>query len=294
MQHDLAGSQLGHSVPAKRAASTSNSDEVLMREDRVPAANSAMQILFARHQKPRLPLSLSNARKRGSGRGPDQRGVPHGVAASAAVRGALDGHDLAAGHRPLQGDRRVAAPARHDVRREHRTLSDPADDPEVALQGKHRGEILRNCLTGLSREHREIIDLVYYHEKSVQEAAEIIGIPGNTVKTRMFYARKRLSELLQTRGRHVSLVVTGEQIRDLLRAPIGSRRIEFGAFGGDRGELIRRHTLTPPRSSRIHPRFDPRTQLLVGALARLADDLADLALSYGDFALGRRRVAWQP
>jgi RNA polymerase sigma-70 factor (ECF subfamily) len=74
------------------------------------------------------------------------------------------------------------------------------DDPETTLQGKHRGEILRRCLTGLSREHREIIDLVYYHERSVEEVAEIVGIPRNTVKTRMFYARRRLSELLRAQG----------------------------------------------------------------------------------------------
>jgi RNA polymerase sigma-70 factor (ECF subfamily) len=45
-----------------------------------------------------------------------------------------------------------------------------------------------------------VIDLVYYHEKTVQEVAEIVGIPEATVKTRMFYARKRLSELLKTAG----------------------------------------------------------------------------------------------
>jgi len=78
--------------------------------------------------------------------------------------------------------------------------SDPADDPEATLAIKHRGEILRNCLTRLSPRHREIIDLVYYHEKSVQEAADILGVPGNTVKTRMFHARKKLSELLEARG----------------------------------------------------------------------------------------------
>jgi RNA polymerase sigma-70 factor, ECF subfamily len=78
--------------------------------------------------------------------------------------------------------------------------SDPADDPEAALQRKRRGEILHDCLRQLSREHREIIDLVYYHEKSVQEVAQIVGIPGNTVKTRMFYARRKLSELLQGQG----------------------------------------------------------------------------------------------
>ena len=39
------------------------------------------------------------------------------------------------------------------------------------------------------------MDLVYYHEKSVREVARIIGIPEPTVKTRMFYARKKLAEL---------------------------------------------------------------------------------------------------
>ena len=37
-------------------------------------------------------------------------------------------------------------------------------------------------------------------EKSVEEVAEIVGIPANTVKTRMFYARKRLAELLKSEG----------------------------------------------------------------------------------------------
>jgi len=46
----------------------------------------------------------------------------------------------------------------------------------------------------------EIIDLVYYHEKSVEEVAGIVGIPEATVKTRMFYARKKLSELLKEQG----------------------------------------------------------------------------------------------
>jgi RNA polymerase sigma-70 factor, ECF subfamily len=79
-------------------------------------------------------------------------------------------------------------------------ICDSADDPEVALQGKRRAEILRKCLAQLSRDHREIIDLIYYHEKSVQEVARIVGVPGNTVKTRMFYARRKLSELLAAHG----------------------------------------------------------------------------------------------
>jgi len=55
-------------------------------------------------------------------------------------------------------------------------------------------------LNELSPEHRMIIDLVYYHEKSIEEVAEIVGIPESTVKTRMFYARKRLADLLAAHG----------------------------------------------------------------------------------------------
>jgi RNA polymerase sigma-70 factor (ECF subfamily) len=77
------------------------------------------------------------------------------------------------------------------------TVADPANDLEAALQEKNRGELLRQALIRLSPEHREIIDLVYYHEKSVDECAHILGIPAATVKTRMFYARKKLAELVK-------------------------------------------------------------------------------------------------
>jgi RNA polymerase sigma-70 factor (ECF subfamily) len=79
-------------------------------------------------------------------------------------------------------------------------IEDPDDDPEVAMQKKDKSQVLRKCLEALSPEHREIIDLVYYHEKSVEEVAEVVGIPENTVKTRMFYARKKLAELLKAAG----------------------------------------------------------------------------------------------
>jgi RNA polymerase sigma-70 factor (ECF subfamily) len=79
-------------------------------------------------------------------------------------------------------------------------IEDSSDDPEVAVQKKDKGAALQKCLQVLSPEHREVIDLVYYHEKSVEEVAQIVGIPEATVKTRMFYARKRLSELLKAAG----------------------------------------------------------------------------------------------
>ena|SRR5260221_4134056 len=78
------------------------------------------------------------------------------------------------------------------------TIADPADDPEAALQKKNRSELLRDSLASLSSEHGEVIDLVYYHGKSVREVADIIGVAEATVKTRMFYARKKLAELVET------------------------------------------------------------------------------------------------
>jgi RNA polymerase sigma-70 factor (ECF subfamily) len=68
------------------------------------------------------------------------------------------------------------------------------------LDRKDRGAIVRQCLSQLSAIHREVLDLVYYHEKSVEEVAEIVGVSTGTVKTRMFYARKRMENLLETAG----------------------------------------------------------------------------------------------
>jgi RNA polymerase sigma-70 factor (ECF subfamily) len=79
-------------------------------------------------------------------------------------------------------------------------IEDGSDTPDVTLQKKDKGDAIRKCLGRLSAEHREIIDLVYYHEKSVEEVAGIVGIPEATVKTRMFYARKKLAELLKAEG----------------------------------------------------------------------------------------------
>jgi RNA polymerase sigma-70 factor (ECF subfamily) len=84
------------------------------------------------------------------------------------------------------------------------SLVDPADDPASTTEKKKMGSLLQTSLMKLSRAHREVIDLVYYHEKSVDEVAEIIGIPPGTVKTRMFYARNQLRQLLNMAGIHTA------------------------------------------------------------------------------------------
>lgn len=76
-------------------------------------------------------------------------------------------------------------------------VEDPSDNPEESLEKNERSSLLRRCLEQLSPAHHEIIDLVYYHEKSVEEAAIITGIPPGTVKTRMYYARQQLAALVE-------------------------------------------------------------------------------------------------
>lgn len=79
-------------------------------------------------------------------------------------------------------------------------LEDPTDDPEVAVQKTECSALLQECLKQLSVAHREVVDLVYYHEQSIDRVSRIIGVPQSTVKTRMFYARKRIAELMAERG----------------------------------------------------------------------------------------------
>src|SRR4026208_997265 len=57
------------------------------------------------------------------------------------------------------------------------TIEDTADNPEIVAHTKDRNTIVQKCLTQLSPAHREVIDLVYYHEKSVDEVAQIVGGP---------------------------------------------------------------------------------------------------------------------
>ena len=98
-------------------------------------------------------------------------------------------------HKALSARRRGTEGVELDEKIET-TIADPANDPEVALQEKDRGELVRRALMRSSIEHREVIDLVYYHKKSIDEVAQILDMPPATIKTRMFYARKKLAKLV--------------------------------------------------------------------------------------------------
>ena len=56
-------------------------------------------------------------------------------------------------------------------------IEDLSDTPEATEQKRSKSEVLRACLNRLGAAHREVIDLVYYHDKSIEEVAEIVGAP---------------------------------------------------------------------------------------------------------------------
>ncbi|PBB39252.1 sigma-70 family RNA polymerase sigma factor [Mesorhizobium sp. WSM3868] len=79
-------------------------------------------------------------------------------------------------------------------------VPDSADTPEVVTMKEGKAAALRRFVDALPEEHRTVIDLAYYHGQSVTEIGEVLNIPVATVKTRMFYARKKLGEALKAAG----------------------------------------------------------------------------------------------
>jgi RNA polymerase sigma-70 factor, ECF subfamily len=194
----VAYSQTGWAAasPARAAATETFSDDVLIR--RIAHGDQlAMRTLFARHRLPiyRWLLRLVGDETLADDLVSDVFLDVWCKAASFERRSSVSTWLLAiARHKALSARRR-----RTDVELNAElasTVADPADNPELVLQKKNREELLRHSLARLSPEHGEVIDLTYYHGKSIKEVAEIIGINEATVKSRTFYARKRLADLV--------------------------------------------------------------------------------------------------
>lgn len=73
---------------------------------------------------------------------------------------------------------------------------DPGPGPEQQLNLAQLRGRLRGAMAELSPEHRAVVELCYFHDMAYGEIAEVVGCPQETVKTRMFYARRRLRSLL--------------------------------------------------------------------------------------------------
>jgi RNA polymerase sigma-70 factor, ECF subfamily len=184
--------------PGQVAARETSSDEMLIR--RIAGGDQlAMRTLFGRHRVPlyRWLLRLVGDEALAEDLLSELFLDVWRQAASFEARSSVSTWLLAIARYKALSARRRRTDAELDDELASK-LADPADDPERVLQKKDRAEVLRRSLTRLSPEHGEVIDLVYYHGKSVKEVAEIIGIAEATVKTRMFYARKKLAALVAT------------------------------------------------------------------------------------------------
>jgi len=76
--------------------------------------------------------------------------------------------------------------------------SRPGDDPgpEQHMGQRQLQTVLLKAMGELSPDHRAVVDLTYFHEIGYREIAELMDCPVDTVKTRMFHARRRLKALL--------------------------------------------------------------------------------------------------
>jgi RNA polymerase sigma factor (sigma-70 family) len=81
-----------------------------------------------------------------------------------------------------------------DMGAETRVSPDAGPEQEVGRQQVQKA--LLNAMSQLSPDHRAVVDLTYFHEIGYREIAEIMDCPVDTVKTRMFHARRHLKRLL--------------------------------------------------------------------------------------------------
>jgi RNA polymerase sigma-70 factor (ECF subfamily) len=68
--------------------------------------------------------------------------------------------------------------------------------PEQQLQRLRLHRSLLDAMDQLSANHRAVIDLTYFHGLSCRDIADVMNCPVDTVKTRMFHARRHLRESL--------------------------------------------------------------------------------------------------
>ncbi len=74
--------------------------------------------------------------------------------------------------------------------------ADPAQNPHSAAEAWQRRDLVRKALAKLTMEHRAVVELAFYHGLAYSEIAGVLGCPENTVKTRMFHAKRRLAQAL--------------------------------------------------------------------------------------------------
>lgn len=102
-------------------------------------------------------------------------------------------------HYKVMNEYRAKKPAALDIEAAANE-ADPGATPEESAAQANLKEKIKRALQALSPEHREVMELTFTNGLSYQEISEIMQCPVNTVKTRMFYAKKQLEEILAKMG----------------------------------------------------------------------------------------------
>lgn len=80
------------------------------------------------------------------------------------------------------------------------SLRDPGEGPLDAAERHQTRSLLQRALRELPVEQRAVVELTFFHDLSYREIAAVVDCPVNTVKTRMFHARRKLRQALPGLG----------------------------------------------------------------------------------------------
>jgi RNA polymerase sigma-70 factor (ECF subfamily) len=87
-------------------------------------------------------------------------------------------------------------PRFEDVENYSESLVDPEERVDERMRREDSNRYLRQCLSSLPREQAQLIELHYFGGVSLKDAVAVTGVPINTIKTRMFLARRKLARLM--------------------------------------------------------------------------------------------------
>lgn len=104
-------------------------------------------------------------------------------------------------HKAVDGLRKVMSQQRGSLPIENIVEFPDSNDGPLEETNKNRlAELTNRAMMNLSSDHREILHMAFYEEESYLEISGILGIPVNTVKTRVYYAKQQLKKILHQQG----------------------------------------------------------------------------------------------